>query len=66
MMSSFQIEIQFVDTQSYLYVKNKHICEFWIQDTNHGDLESPRHSLPPNTTCLYHLQANTKSACVIK
>lgn len=48
--------VEFVDTQSYLYAKNKQMCEFWIRGTGHGDLESPRHSLPPNTTCLYHLQ----------
>lgn len=34
------------------------MCEFWIRGTGHGDLESPRHSLPPNTTCLYHLQVS--------
>lgn len=51
-----QIEVQFVDTQSYLYAKNKQLCEFWLRGTGHGELESPRHSLPPNTTCLYHLQ----------
>lgn len=51
-----QISVEFVDTNSYLYAKNKQMCEFWIRGTGHGDLESPRHSLPPNTTCLYHLQ----------
>lgn len=34
------------------------MCEFWIRGTGHGELESPRHSLSPNTTCLYHLQVN--------
>lgn len=50
--------VEFVDTQSYLYAKNKQMCEFWIRGTTHGELESPRHSLPPNTTCLYHLQVS--------
>lgn len=55
---SFQIVVEFVDTHSFLYAKNKQMCEFWIRGTGHGELESPRHSLPPNTTCLYHLQVN--------
>lgn len=53
---SLQISVEFVDTNSFLYSKNKKMCEFWIRGTGHGELESPRHSLPPNTTCLYHLQ----------
>lgn len=56
--SFFQVSVEFVDTQSYLYSKNKQMCEFWIRGIGHGKLESPRHSLPPNTTCLYHLQVN--------
>ncbi|XP_031626059.1 uncharacterized protein LOC116342540 [Contarinia nasturtii] len=51
-----EISVEFVDTKSYLYAKNKQMCEFWIRGTGHGELESVRHSLPPNTTCLYHLQ----------
>lgn len=53
-----QISVEFVDTNSFLYSKNKKMCEFWIRGTGHGELESPRHSLPPNTTCLYHLQVH--------
>lgn len=48
--------MKFVDLQSPTYAKNKRNCEFWITGTGRGILESPRHSLPPNTTCLYHLQ----------
>lgn len=48
--------MKFVDLQSPTYAKNKRNCEFWITGTGRGVLESPRHSLPPNTTCLYHLQ----------
>lgn len=37
-------------------MKTKRNCEFWVRGTNKGVLESPLHSLPANTTCLYHLQ----------
>lgn len=67
-----QISVEFVDTNSFLYSKNKQMCEFWIRGTGHGELESPRHSLPPNTTCLYHLQvrqistmSNACEMCVV-
>lgn len=39
-------------------MKSKRTCEFWIRGTGYGVLENPRHSLAPNTTCLYHLQVN--------
>lgn len=42
--------------QSPTYAKNKRACEFWIRGTGRGILEHPQHSLPPNTTCLYHMQ----------
>lgn len=51
-----EVEVRFVDQQSPTYVKSKRSCEFWIRGTNKGVLESPLHSLPANTTCLYHLQ----------
>lgn len=37
-------------------MKQKHNCEFWIRGTHRGVVESPLHTLPANTTCLYHLQ----------
>lgn len=49
-------QVKFVDQQSPMYVKNKRNCEFWLRGTNRGVLESPQHSLPENTSCLYHLQ----------
>lgn len=55
----FKIEVSFVDIQSPTYIKNTTLCEFWIRGTGHGELESPRHSLPPNSTCLYHLQVGS-------
>lgn len=51
-----QVEVTFVDLQSSSYVKSKKPCEFWLRGNGHGVLENPKHSLAPNTTCLYHLQ----------
>lgn len=51
-----QFQVRFVDQQSPTYAKNKRACEFWIRGTGRGVLEHPQHSLPPNTTCLYHMQ----------
>lgn len=53
-----QVDVTFVDIQSPTYVKSKRMCEFWLRGTGYGVLENPRHSLAPNTTCLYHLQVN--------
>lgn len=44
-----------MDADSPTYAKNKH-CEFWLQGSGGGVLASPRHSLPRNSTCLYHLR----------
>ncbi|KDR18394.1 hypothetical protein L798_07556, partial [Zootermopsis nevadensis] len=56
-LHGFQLEIQvrFVDQHSPTFARNKR-CEFWIRGSNKGTLETPQHSLPRNTTCLYHLQ----------
>ncbi|CAG9759748.1 unnamed protein product [Ceutorhynchus assimilis] len=51
-----EVEVKFVDQQIPSFVKQKRNCEFWLRGTNRGILESPIHSLPANTTCLYHLQ----------
>ncbi|XP_055909808.1 uncharacterized protein LOC129944417 isoform X3 [Eupeodes corollae] len=51
-----EVEVKFVDIQSPTYAKNKKLCEFWIRGSGRGILENPKHSLAPNTTCLYHLQ----------
>lgn len=51
-----EVEVTFVDIQSPTYAKSKRSCEFWIRGTGHGVLENPKHSIAPNTTCLYHLQ----------
>ncbi|XP_045473238.1 uncharacterized protein LOC123679795 [Harmonia axyridis] len=51
-----EVEVKFIDQRTPSFVKTKRQCEFWIRGTNKGVLESPMHSLPANTTCLYHLQ----------
>ncbi|XP_068086166.1 uncharacterized protein [Anabrus simplex] len=51
-----EVEVRFVPAQSPTYAKNKR-CSFWIQGPGKGSLETPRHSLPRNTSCLYHLHA---------
>lgn len=58
--NGFQLEVDvtFVDIQSPTYTKSKRSCEFWIRGMGFGVLENPHHSLPPNTTCLYHLQVS--------
>lgn len=57
-LNGFQLEVtvQFVDILSPTYAKSKRLCEFWVRGTGHGELENPKHSIAPNTTCLYHLQ----------
>ncbi|KAK2587829.1 hypothetical protein KPH14_003929 [Odynerus spinipes] len=56
-LHGFQLEVQvkFVDADSPTYAKNKR-CEFWLKGNSGGVLASPRHSLPRNSTCLYHLR----------
>ncbi|KAB0793651.1 hypothetical protein PPYR_13271 [Photinus pyralis] len=50
------VEVKFVDQLSPMFIKHKRNCEFWIRGTDKGILDNPLHSLPANTTCLYHLQ----------
>lgn len=44
-----------MDIDSPKYARNKR-CEFWLKGNVGGVLTSPLHSLPRNTTCLYHLR----------
>jgi hypothetical protein len=60
-----EVEVSFVDIQSPMYTKSKRSCEFWIRGTGHGVLENPYHSLPPNTTCLYHLQVRVSISLLL-
>ncbi|KAL9905570.1 uncharacterized protein ACN2A1_005348 isoform 2-T2 [Glossina fuscipes fuscipes] len=60
------VDILFTDSDSYDFAQgSKNICEFHINATNPDDvlfsrrgrmgrIVSPRHTLPPNTTCTYH------------
>lgn len=51
-----EVDVRFVDQHTPTFIKQKKTCEFWVRGNNRGILESPIHSLPANTTCLYHLQ----------
>nr|CAH7729401.1 unnamed protein product [Callosobruchus chinensis] len=51
-----EVEVEFVDQQAPSYMRQKKNCEFWVRGTDKGVIESPVHSLPANTTCLYHFQ----------
>ncbi|KAJ8683346.1 hypothetical protein QAD02_019138 [Eretmocerus hayati] len=56
-LHGFQLDVQvkFVDVNSTTYTRGKR-CEFWLKGDTGGQLFSPRHSLPRNSTCLYHLR----------
>ncbi|XP_011496881.1 PREDICTED: uncharacterized protein LOC105361406 [Ceratosolen solmsi marchali] len=61
-LHGFQLDVQvkFVDSNSTTYAKNKR-CEFWLRGDAGGVLTSPQHSLPRNSTCLYHLRGESNS-----
>ena len=49
--------MKFVDDSSPTFTKGKR-CEFWLKGNSGGILTSPWHSLPRNSTCLYHLRGD--------
>lgn len=59
-LPGFELEVQvyYVDKESPIYVEHGKKCEFILTtfDNSSGLLESPFHSLPPNTTCHYHFR----------
>ncbi|XP_059481881.1 uncharacterized protein LOC132200435 isoform X2 [Neocloeon triangulifer] len=67
------VEVKFVPLHTPTYARNKR-CEFWIRQSTEllpngrsdtgGRLENPKHSLAPNTTCLYHISAAEVSSKV--
>lgn len=52
------IQVILVDEKSRSIVKENDKCNFHISsyESTSGTLKNPKHSLPPNTTCSYHLQ----------
>ncbi|KAL0272396.1 UNVERIFIED_CONTAM: hypothetical protein PYX00_005379 [Menopon gallinae] len=56
-LHGFQLEVKvyFVDQDSPFFTRNKR-CEFNLRGTGKGVLESPHHTLSPNTTCSYYLE----------
>ncbi|CAH1129091.1 unnamed protein product [Ceutorhynchus assimilis] len=63
-LPGFELEVRvfFVNKDSPTYIVPGKKCEFLITsfDNITGVLESPVHSLPPNTTCHYHLRGQSK------
>ncbi|XP_025833876.1 uncharacterized protein LOC112905517 [Agrilus planipennis] len=51
-------QIFYVEKESSQYIEDGKKCEFILTpiDNSSGFLQSPRHSLPPNTTCHYHFK----------
>ncbi|KAF7272781.1 hypothetical protein GWI33_014464 [Rhynchophorus ferrugineus] len=57
-----EVEVFFVKKESPTYIEPGKKCEFVVTafDNATGHLESPRHSLPPNTTCHYHFRGHAR------
>lgn len=55
------MQVYYVDKESPTYVEHGKKCEFILTtfDNSSGLLESPLHSLPPNTTCRYHFRGQS-------
>ncbi|XP_968153.3 uncharacterized protein LOC656535 [Tribolium castaneum] len=57
-----EVEVFYVNKESPTYIEHGKKCEFLVTtfDNTSGLLESPLHSLPPNTTCHYHFRGHPK------
>ncbi|XP_037971171.2 uncharacterized protein LOC105383054 [Plutella xylostella] len=59
-LPGFELEVQvlYVDKDSHSYVGSDGQCRFVLRssDKTSGVLRNPRHSLPPNTSCIYYFQ----------
>ncbi|XP_060522930.1 uncharacterized protein LOC132699948 [Cylas formicarius] len=57
-----EVEVFFVNKESPTYIEPGKKCEFLVTtfDNTSGLLESPLHSLPPNTTCHYHFRGQPR------
>lgn len=53
-----QVNVKYVNANSFTFITNSNRCEFVINsfENQFGELESPHHTLPPNTVCRYHFQ----------
>lgn len=53
-----QFQVMFVNANSQMYTRQPSQCEFTISafESVSGELDSPKHTLPPNTVCRYHFQ----------
>lgn len=54
----FLCQVLYVDKDSHSYVRLDGRCRFVLRssDKTSGVLRNPRHSLPPNTSCVYYFQ----------
>lgn len=63
-LPGFELEVQvfYVNKASPTYIEQGKKCEFLVStfENPSGILESPMHSLPPNTTCHYHFRGHPK------
>lgn len=52
------MQVKFVNANSQIYMRQPRQCEFTISafESISGDLDSPKHTLPPNTVCRYRFQ----------
>ncbi|VVD04805.1 unnamed protein product [Leptidea sinapis] len=59
-LPGFELEVQvlYVEKDSHSYVSSEGRCRFVLRssDKTSGVLRNPRHSLPPNTSCVYYFQ----------
>lgn len=48
----------FVNANSQMFTRQPNKCEFTINafESTSGELDSPKHTMPPNTVCRYHFQ----------
>ncbi|XP_052901737.1 uncharacterized protein LOC128309403 [Anopheles moucheti] len=59
-LPGFELEVHvlYVNSNSQSYIRQPGRCEFIISafESQTGELESPQHTLPPESSCLYHFQ----------
>ncbi|XP_058053296.1 uncharacterized protein LOC131205280 [Anopheles bellator] len=59
-LPGFELEVHvlYVNANSQSYIRQPGRCEFIISafESQTGELESPQHTLPPESSCLYHFQ----------